>query len=129
MQTLDELFDLTITSRYGENINSEILAETILSLITPEKSLPYYREYGSQLKREEGKPLTINSLIKYTINLYKVVQRYNDDLTSIEERRISVLPDEVQFDDANRAIGDIGMYIGYTAFRDIDSGKNEYIKI
>ena len=129
MDTLEELFDLTKTSKYGNDIDAEIKAEVFLTMLTPMGSVPYYREFGSELKKQESRPNTISQLIKLQISTIKSLQRYNSDLTSAKERRIYLIPDSLEFDASNKANGEMSAIFEYVPLKDVDMQSKESVII
>jgi hypothetical protein len=114
MYPIEELTDFVVTANFGKNRDLEVQSEVMLSILVPKKSIPYYREYGSIVQAIENTPITILRLIELSIDIIQAVQRYNEDLTSSEERRVSVLPDSLDFDDSNKVNGEISVQLVYT---------------
>ncbi len=129
MDTLEELFDLTKTSKYGNDVDAEIKSEVFLTMLTPMGSVPYYREFGSDLKKQESRPNTVTQLIKLQVSTIKSLQRYNSDLTSSVERRIYMIPDSLEFDQSNKLNGEMSVIFQYVPLKDVDMETKESVII
>lgn len=117
---VSELFDFSTTSNFGKDIDKEIQAEILLSLITPKKSIPYYREWGTDLTRSENTPITIANFLNLQIQAVESIQKYNDDINSREERRVSISQDDIEIFIDEQTNGIMEMQVPYIQLRDLN---------
>jgi hypothetical protein len=124
MRTTTELFDFSTTSRWGSDVDKEIDAEVLLYLLTPKKSVPYYRDMGTNLVRSENRPLNVPAAVRMGVEVVESIQQYNDDHDiSADERRVSVPFEEIDFDDEQQRIGNFGITVKYTSLRNVQESK------
>lgn len=120
MITLDQALDFSTYANYGKNQDLEIFSEVALYILTGLKSVPYYREMGTQVRSFENKPIQLEKQITVAIQILQSVQKYNDDVNLDDgDRRVALSFDDIEFDDTNRQAGELDTKILYTPLKDL----------
>lgn len=119
MKTVEELFDFSTTSSFGTDVDKEIMAEVLLSLITPKKSIPYYRAWGTELAKSEARPITISGFLSLTTQAVESIQKYNDDINSKDERRVAISQENIEIFIDEQTNGIVEMQVPYIQLKDL----------
>jgi hypothetical protein len=121
LKTIEELFDFSVTSNFGSDVNTEIEAEVLLSEILERKSLPYYRKWGTDAVKSEARALTLALFLKLQVQSIETVQIYNDDADATTERRVAIPPEDLEIDITEENNGKANIFLRYIQLRDLNT--------
>jgi hypothetical protein len=114
---LQSLFDYSTFSNYGSDVDKEIEAEVFLTVLTPNKSVAYYRDMGTIAQRSLSRPLNFGQELKIKNQLVESLQTYNNNADDTQERRIAVPAESVKLIDTNKQAGDLDVNFDYYSLR------------
>jgi hypothetical protein len=106
-------------ANYGSNLDEEISMETALHILTDKKSIAYYRQMGSVLKRRENYPLTLTTAVQIGIDIVESIQIYNENIVSRNQRQVSINYEDLQFEDSARNVGQLDCKVTFYRIKDL----------
>jgi len=114
---LQQLFAFSTFANYGADIPKEIEAEVFLSLLTDKSSLFYNRDFGTDARRAESRPLNFSSELRLRNQIINSLQDYNENVDDSTERRVAVPSDKIEF--IRGGAGELNVKMGYYRLRDL----------
>ena len=121
--TIDELISFRIVSNRGTDVDREIAADVLSSILIRKKSLPYNRSRGTRLRDQENVGFNLFKEILITTDIIESIQNYNDSVEGTKfERRVAVLTeneDVIEYIVTNSQTGEFDVRVTYLPFRQL----------
>lgn len=119
MDTIEQTLDFSTFANYGTNVEREIHAEVLLSLLTRKGSVAGYREFGTEIQSSVNAPLNLQRFLLLLTQSIESLQKYNDSAATDTERRVSVDSEAFEFDVSSLFQGIASMSVYYIRLRDL----------